>query len=133
MPDHRAQVSIGMPVYNGEATLRPALESLLAQDFTSFELNICDNGSTDATEEICREYLRRDNRIHYYRSNRNLGAAANFNRAFELGQSEYFMFAADDDTRQPDYLTKCIGALERAPEAVLCSTLFELIGTDGSP
>ena len=52
------QVSIGMPVYNGDQYIREALDSLLAQTFTDFELIISDNASTDRTSEICREYAR---------------------------------------------------------------------------
>ena len=50
------KVSIGMPVYNGGATLRCALDSLLGQSFADFELIISDNASTDGTDSICREY-----------------------------------------------------------------------------
>jgi glycosyltransferase involved in cell wall biosynthesis len=73
------RVSIGMPVYNGEPYLTRALDALLAQSFTDFELIISDNASTDATETICREYAARDRRIRYYRCNENHGAAWNFN------------------------------------------------------
>jgi len=52
-----------MPVYNGERYLKAALDSVLAQTFRDFELIISDNASTDATEEICREYAARDPRI----------------------------------------------------------------------
>src|SRR5437867_3709976 len=51
-----AKISVGLPVFNGEAYLARALDSLIAQDFESFELIICDNASTDATESICREF-----------------------------------------------------------------------------
>jgi glycosyltransferase involved in cell wall biosynthesis len=56
-------ISIGMPVYNGERYLPEALDSTLAQTFGDFELIICDNASTDRTEEICRDYAARDRRI----------------------------------------------------------------------
>ena len=52
-------VSIGLPVYNGERYLAEALDSILAQDFCNFELIISDNGSTDATRDICETYARR--------------------------------------------------------------------------
>ncbi len=51
MVNHRYRVSIGLPVYNGENYIAHAIDSVLAQTYTDFELVICDNGSTDRTEE----------------------------------------------------------------------------------
>ncbi|MFQ5751854.1 MAG: glycosyltransferase family 2 protein, partial [bacterium] len=66
-----AQVSIGLPVFNGETYLQVALDSLLVQTYTDFELIISDNGSSDRTQEICREYASMDRRIRYERNDRN--------------------------------------------------------------
>jgi len=85
------KVSIGMPVFNGGATLREAIESLLAQSFTDFELIISDNGSTDDTEEICREYDAVDERIRYVRQPKNRGAAENWAFLLDQALGEYFM------------------------------------------
>src|SRR5438128_542667 len=74
------RVSIGLPVYNGERYLRLALDSLLSQTFTDFELIISDNASTDGTTEICRAYAARDARIRYSRLEHNIGGSPNFNR-----------------------------------------------------
>lgn len=91
------QVSIGMPVYNGEPFIREALDSLLAQTFTDFELIISDNASTDGTEAICRDYAAKDKRIRYVRQAENRGAAANFQFVLDEAVGEYFMWAAADD------------------------------------
>jgi len=91
------RVSIGMPVYNGEKFIRDALDSLLAQTFTDFELIISDNASTDDTEAICRGYAAKDARIRYVRQAENLGAAANFKFVLDEAVGEYFMWAAHDD------------------------------------
>ena len=56
-------LTVGLPVYNRDKFLRESLDALLGQTFTDFELIISDNASTDVTEDICREYLRRDGRI----------------------------------------------------------------------
>ncbi len=58
-------VSIGMPVFNGEDFLEAALESLLAQTFTDFEIILADNASSDRTPEICQAYAAKDVRICY--------------------------------------------------------------------
>jgi glycosyltransferase involved in cell wall biosynthesis len=91
------QVSIGMPVYNGESFIREALDSLLAQTFTDFELIISDNASTDGTEAICREYAAKDDRIRYVRQAENRGGLANFQFVLDEAVGEYFMWAAADD------------------------------------
>lgn len=92
----RPKVSVGLPVYNGEKYLPQAIKSLLAQTFAEFELIICDNASTDRTQEISRTFTKRDQRIRYHRNPNNLGAAANFNLSFRLSSGEYFKWAADD-------------------------------------
>ena len=86
-----------MPVYNGELFIRQAIDSLLAQTFSKFELIISDNCSTDDTEAICREYASRDQRIRYFRHSENRGAIFNFNFVLEQARGEYFMWAAHDD------------------------------------
>ena len=57
------RVSIAVPVYNGERYVAQALDSLLAQTYTDFELVIVDNCSTDGTEDICRSFASRDQRV----------------------------------------------------------------------
>lgn len=125
-------ISIGMPVYNGANFIREALDSILSQTYDNFELIICDNASTDETEKICREYMSKDSRIRYYRSEQNLGAAWNFNRVFELSSGKYFKWAAHDDLIAPDFLLKCVEVLERDPALVLCHSQAKVIDDRGS-
>ncbi len=126
-------VSIGMPVYNGEKYIRRALDSLLAQDYEDFELIISDNASTDGTPQICRAYAARDARITYYRTEQNMGAIRNFNRVFELARGKYFLWAAADDWRAPNYLRHCVACLERDPTSVLCFTKTYMVKPDLPP
>ena len=90
-------VSIGMPVYNGEKYIREALDSLLTQTFTDFELIISDNASMDGTEEICQKYAAKDSRIRYVRQSENRGAMANFQFVLDEARGKYFMWATHDD------------------------------------
>ena len=99
-----SKVSIGMPVYNGAQYIREALDSLLTQTFTDFELIISDNASTDATQSICEEYARRDLRIRYVRQSENKGALANFQFVLEQAQGEFFMWAAADDLWEKNWI-----------------------------
>lgn len=114
------RVSIGLPVYNGENYLEKALDSLLAQSFEDFELIIADNASTDSTMDICESYAGKDRRIRYFRNDANIGAAANYNRVFELSSGEYFKWAAHDDICDPGYLASSVARLDDDQGAVLC-------------
>ena len=124
-------VSIGLPVYNGARYLRSALDSLVAQDYADFEIIISDNASEDDTEAICRDYAAHNARIRYYRAERNMGPFWNAVRAYELARGEYFMLAAHDDLRHPQYLSRCVAELERNPRALLCCTGVTFIDVDG--
>ena len=131
MVDKKPRVSIGMPVYNGDRFLKQALDSVLAQTFQDFELIISDNGSTDTTQEICREYAGRDQRIRYYRNEQNLGGAWNFNRVFELSTADYFRWACHDDMCAPELLERCVEVLDRKPSVVLCYPKTSVIDENG--
>ena len=73
-------ITIGFPVYNiDEKFLYTALDSLLNQSYTNFELLISDDCSTDSTSRICCEYAKKDSRIRYIRQKKNLGHLHNFN------------------------------------------------------
>lgn len=114
------RVSIGMPVFNGEEFIAEAIESLLNQSFTDFELLIADNASTDRTPEICQEFAARDSRIRWMPSPVNRGAAWNFNRLFFESTGEYFKWSAADDICAPTLLQKCVDVLDNDPDVVLC-------------
>jgi glycosyltransferase involved in cell wall biosynthesis len=122
-----------LAVYNGERHLREALDSLLAQNVGDLELVISDNASTDETPAICAEYAARDDRVRYTRNSTNIGAAANFNRVFELCSGKYFMWGSDDDIWDPRFARACIDRLEGAPNAVMCTSQIVFIDEDGRP
>ena len=126
------RVSIGFPVYNGELYLEQAIASLLDQTLQNFELIISDNCSNDATKDICEEFARRDPRVSYYRNDRNLGGAANFNRVVELARGEFFAWANDDDVYAPTYLERCVAELDRCPGAVLAYSRSAKIDAKGA-
>lgn len=133
-PDQRTyRVSVGLPVYNGGAFLSQAIQSLLDQEFGDFELIISDNGSTDDTERICREFASKDRRIRFYRHEENKGAAWNYNFVFGRAQGEYFKWAAHDDICLPRFLSSTFEALENAPpDVVLAYPRSRLIDADGA-
>jgi glycosyltransferase involved in cell wall biosynthesis len=131
--DSSALVSIGVPVYNGEKYIRWTLESLLAQSYENFELNISDNASTDGTEEICRSYLAKDNRVRYHRNPQNVGLIGNWRRVLQLASGEYFIWAACDDCWSINYIETLLECLLTYPNAILAAGKTLYIDGDGNP
>jgi glycosyltransferase involved in cell wall biosynthesis len=127
MPNTAPKVSIGLAVYNGDTYLKEAVDSILTQTFTDFELIISDNASTDRTEEICRAYATQDERIRYHRNATNIGGANNENQTCEMARGKYFRWAAHDDVCAPTLLEKCVAVLDENPDVVLSySTIIHI-------
>jgi glycosyltransferase involved in cell wall biosynthesis len=124
-------LSIGLFVYNGERFIEKALDSILSQTFTDFELIISDNASTDRTAEICREYAQRDSRIRFYRNEKNMGAGWNVRRVCALATAKYFKWAAADDALEPDFLRQCIAALEADESYVIAHSKTKVVDESG--
>jgi len=101
---HKPVISVGMPVYNGGITFRNALEAILSQSFSDFELVISDNASDDDTEAIVSEFQQQDDRIRYVRQATNIGPIANFNYVLSEARADYFIWAAADDLWDEDWL-----------------------------
>jgi glycosyltransferase involved in cell wall biosynthesis len=127
------RVSIGLPVYNGERYLRQAVESLLAQTFTDFELILLDNASTDGTQSICRDLAAGDPRVVYLREPVNTGGIRNHNKTVELARGEYFKWAAHDDNYAPTFVERCVQHLDAAPNTVLAFSRAAFIDENGAP
>ncbi len=125
------RVSIGMPVYDSETFLPAAIESVLAQTFPDFELVICDNASTDRSLAICEQYAARDPRIRVLRNPVNLGANPNYRKVAAAARGQYFKWASANDVIAPDFIERCVAALERRPDAVLAYARTVLF--DGDP
>jgi glycosyltransferase involved in cell wall biosynthesis len=127
------RVTIGVPVYNGERFLSHTLDALLSQSFKDFEVVVCDNASTDRTEEIGRAYAARDSRIRYFRNEVNIGAAPNHNRVFELARGEFFKWNSADDYCGPEFLERCVAALDEDPTAAQAVSQPAEVDEEGVP
>src|SRR6476646_7470501 len=132
MKDLRPKVTIGLPTYNGERYLGPAIRSMLEQHFGDFELLVADNASTDGTRAIVEGFMAQDSRVRYLPSEINRGAAWNFNRLVEAARGEYFTWMADDDTYEPGFLGTCVDVLDQSPDVVLAYTQAVDIDPDGA-
>lgn len=118
------KVSIVLPVYNGEAYLSQAIESVINQTYTNLELIIVDDNSKDATPQIIKDYMVRDARIHTYRNKKNLKLPRSLNVGFLHATGEYYTWTSHDNLYDPEAIERMVAALEERPEAVLvCADL----------
>ena len=106
------KLSIGLPVYNGELFIERAIESILAQTFTDFELIISDNASTDSTHEICQNFSKKDDRIRIFKQEKNIGVHRNFYFLLSQAKCKYFAWTAVDDYLDKDFMEKNLKVLE---------------------
>jgi len=126
-------LTVAVPVYNGGRFLEPTLESLVSQTFGDFELIISDNASDDETEAVSREFVRRDPRVRYHRQPRNVGLSANYNDLFRMARGRLFKWAPADDLCLPDFLARCVEALESRRDVVLAYPRARFIDGEGRP
>lgn len=121
------KVSICLLTYNRAKWISKTIETILNQSLSNFELIINDNFSSDETESICREFMKYDNRIRYYRNKRNLGLTGNYQAAFDRSSEKYVAFLHDSDLYDQDLLRHWVDALERYPSAAFVFNSIEAI------
>jgi GT2 family glycosyltransferase len=126
-------LTIGMPVYNDIDFIEESLISLLNQSYTDFLLIISDDGSTDGSQKICEKYSKIDNRVTYIRQKKNLGISKNMEFLLKQAKTSYFMWAADDDLWDKNFISKHIKVLEENPEVVSVFCTFALIDQNSRP
>jgi glycosyltransferase involved in cell wall biosynthesis len=124
-------VSIGMPVFNGERYLEAAIESNLKQSYENLELIVSDNASTDRSAEICRDLAASDRRMKFHRNHSNIGAAANYNRLFQLASGEFFRWSNADDLADADLIAQTLPILVSSAGAVIAFGRTGLIDANG--
>lgn len=111
-------VTVCIPVYNRSDALRRTIDSVLGQSFEHWELILVDDGSTDNTAEVCREYD--DSRVQYVRQE-NAGQAVARNRGLELARGKYIAFLDHDDVWLPDKLRQQVAFLD---ENAACGLVY---------
>ena len=124
--DSSPKVSVIMPVYNGEEYVSQAIESILGQTFTDFELIIIDDGSTDHSVEIIKTYS--DHRIVLIRNETNMKLIATLNKGLSLAQGQYIARMDADDISMPSRLARQVEFMDRSPNIGVCGTWVEIFG-----
>lgn len=124
------KVTVLMPTFNVGPWVKEAVESVLNQTYTDFELLVMDDCSTDDTLAIVQSI--RDPRIRIEKNERNLGLSDNLNRGLSLIQTEYVSRMDGDDIAEPTWLEKEVNVLDTHPEIGICSAGFQRFGTSDS-
>ena len=121
------RVTIGLPVYNGGAYIKEAIDSVLRQNYADFQLIVSDNASTDNTWPILLEYSRLDKRVFIQKHEKNEGGLKNQLCLEEKNRSEYFMWFSHDDVMKPDFLKECVNTLDANPSYGMAFTTISNI------
>ena len=126
----RPKVSVCIPTYLGDQTLGAAIESVLAQTYTDFELMVIDDGSPDDTRAVVERFS--DPRMVYLCNEKNLGPEGNWNRCLEVATGDYFKLLPHDDVLHPHCLERQVAVLDADAEERI-SLVFsarEVLGPD---
>ncbi len=125
-------VTVGIPVFNGARFIRQAIESVLAQTFTDYELLISDNASADGTAAICDQFAASDRRIKFVQQDRNRGPFWNLKFVTERATGGLFVWLAHDDALDRRFIEECVAYLDRNPRAVIACGDFRIVDESGN-
>jgi len=123
------KVTVCIPVYNGSAYIAESIESVLTQTFKDLHLIVCDNCSTDNTEEVVQSF--HDPRLTYVRNEKNIGLVGNANRCLDLASGEYVCILHHDDIMLPENLEQKVRLLDDHPEVGFVHSNIMLIDSKG--
>lgn len=124
-------VSLITPVYNQREYLGATIESVLAQDYAALEYIVIDDGSTDGSLELAREYEAAHPGRLQVLTQANAGQAATLNRGWSLSQGELIGYLSSDDTLEPGAITALVRALQARPACVVAYGDFRLMDAAG--
>lgn len=131
MPPPKPEVSVVMAVYNGEAYVRDAIQSILDQTLADFELIVVDDGSTDRTGEVLSAF--NDSRIKIFRNEHNLGITKTRNRATSEARGNFIAVLDSDDLADRARLSTQLAFLRRNVSHAMVASWAEYVQEDGSP
>lgn len=109
---HMPKISVVLPVYNGSKYLSNAIQSVLSQTFSDFELIIIDDCSTDSSGDIVQDYMKLDQRISYYRNNQNLKLPLSLNKGFTMAKGDHLTWTSCDNLYLPNAFEMMLEILE---------------------
>ena len=116
---NKPKISVILPTYNREIMLKHALNSLLRQTYSDFEVIVIDDGSVDNTWKILKEYADKDKRIKIIRHKQNKGMVYGLNEGLELAKGKYIARLDDDDLSYPERFKKQVAYMEEHPDVAV--------------
>jgi glycosyltransferase involved in cell wall biosynthesis len=131
MHPHTPQISVILPIYNASEYLVPAVESILSQGHSDFELLICDDGSNDGSTGIIRDFEKNDDRIRVIYWSSNQGITSALNALIDLARGTYLACMNADDISMPDRLAVQLETFRQVPGPALLSGACDLIDSRG--
>jgi len=131
MKKYKKLISIGIPTRNKSIYLKKALDNLFGQTYKNYEIIVSDNNSSDKTKEACNAFKHKNN-FKYYQQKKQLSAIENFNFVLNKASGDYFMWAADDDVWDKNFIKKILEEFEKSSDNVaLIAPKFEVIFSSG--
>src|SRR3989442_743797 len=126
----RPKVNVCIPTHNRSRYLRRAIESVLDQRIRDYEVLVVDNASSDDTTSVVSAL--KDDRLRYYRNERNVGMVRNWVRCLELARGECIALLHDDDFWLAQYLERAVGVMDRYRSVGLFYSAAVVVDRDGS-
>lgn len=130
MDSNQPLISIVIPAFNAEQTIRESIESVLAGTYPNFEIIVVDDGSADRTAELAMHYQRAEERVQLHRR-RNGGISAAFNSGLALARGEYVARLDADDIWHPTKLERQVAVAVREPDAAFIYAFVRYIDDRG--
>ncbi len=120
-----SEISIIVPIYNAEKSIKRCLDSIKSQTFSNYEVLLINDGSTDNSAQICEEYCKKDIRFKLI-NQENSGPSASRNRGIDSAVSKYISFIDSDDYVEPNMLQEFYNAAEASQaDLTMCSFITE--------
>ncbi|SCG81925.1 putative glycosyltransferase MJ1057 [Proteiniborus sp. DW1] len=124
-------VSFIIPIYNNEKFLKEAIESIISINYRNIEIIAIDDGGIDNSANIIKQFQIRDNRIKFFKNEKNIGTARTLKKGIELSRGKYVFLAAADDVSLPDRVEKCLNIFKHNSKIGIIASNAIIIDENG--
>ncbi|MGH8052127.1 MAG: glycosyltransferase family 2 protein, partial [Arenimonas sp.] len=124
-------VSVGIPTFNRPEGLSRVLQCIQKQTYKNIEVIVSDNCTPgEKINQLMNSIVSGDGRFRYFRQENNIGVVANFEFVLCKSSGKYFLWAADDDLCEENFIERIVTVLEEGPDIVLCTSDVKIINND---